>query len=81
MKASKIDKVFDDNQEDILEHFDISQLKVINEDLKRVNIDIPVWMINSLDKEAKHIGISRQAVIKMWLADKLRQLQTQVASL
>lgn len=81
MKASKIDKVFDDNQEDILEHFDISQVKVINEDLKRVNIDIPVWMINSLDKEAKHIGISRQAVIKMWLADKLRQLQTQVASL
>ena len=56
-------------------------MKVINEDLKRVNIDIPVWMINSLDKEAKHIGISRQAVIKMWLADKLRQLQTQVATL
>jgi hypothetical protein len=81
MKASNIDKIFDDNQEDVLEHFDVSKVKVINEDLKRVNIDIPVWMINSLDKEAKHIGISRQAVIKMWLADKLRQLQTQVATL
>lgn len=81
MKASNIDKIFDDNQEDVLEHFDVSKVKVINEDLKRVNIDIPVWMINSLDKEAKHIGISRQAVIKMWLADKLRQLQTQVSTL
>ena len=41
----------------------------INEEPKRVNIDFPAWMVQSLDKEAKHVGVSRQAVIKMWLAE------------
>ena len=70
MKASEIDKKFDENQEDILDYFDTSNIKMINEEPKRVNIDFPSWMIQSLDKEAKHVGVSRQAVIKMWLAEK-----------
>ena len=74
MKASEIDKKFDDNQEDILEYFDTSKIKMINEESKRVNIDFPAWMVDSLDREAKHIGVSRQAVIKMWLAEKLQRL-------
>ena len=76
MKASELDKKFDDNQEDILEYFDTSKIKMINEEPKRVNIDFPVWMVQSLDKEAKHIGVSRQAVIKMWLAEKLQSLNS-----
>ena len=76
MKASELDKIFDDNQEDILEHFDTSKIRMINEEPKRVNIDFPVWMVQSLDKEAKHIGVSRQAVIKMWLAEKLQSLNS-----
>lgn len=74
MKASKLDKIFDENQKDILDYFDTSKVKMINEEMKRVNIDFPAWMVQSLDKEAQHIGISRQAIIKMWLADKLRDL-------
>lgn len=74
MKASKLDKIFDENQDDVLDYFDTSKVKMINEEIKRVNIDFPAWMVQSLDKEAQHIGISRQAVIKMWLADKLRDL-------
>ena len=73
MKASEIYKKFDDNQEDIWEYFDTSKIKMINEELKRVNIDFPVWMVDSLGKEAKHIGVSRQAIIKMWLAEKLKK--------
>ncbi len=76
MKASELDKIFDDNQKDILEHFDTSKIKMINEEPKRVNIDFPAWMVKSLDKEAKHVGVSRQAVIKMWLAEKLQSLNT-----
>ena len=76
MKASELDKIFDDNQEDILEYFDTSKIKMINEEPKRVNIDFPVWMVQSLDKEAKHVGVSRQAVIKMWLAEKLQSLNS-----
>ncbi|MDD2652215.1 MAG: CopG family transcriptional regulator [Sulfurimonas sp.] len=69
-----IDKIFDENQEEILDYFDTSKVKMINEEIKRVNIDFPAWMVQSLDKEAGHLGVSRQAVIKMWLADKLRDL-------
>ena len=76
MKASEIDKKFDDNQEDILEYFDTSKIKMINEESKRVNIDFPAWMVDSLDREAKHIGVSRQAVIKMWLTERLQKLAT-----
>ena len=80
MKASQLDKKFDDNKEDILEYFDTSKIKMINEKQRRVNIDFPEWMIQSLDKEAKHIGVSRQAVIKMWIADKLKSLNPQIHS-
>ncbi len=77
MKASEIDQKFDENQEDVLDYFDTSKIKMLNETPKRVNIDFPAWMVESLDKEAKHIGVSRQAIIKMWLAEKLQQLSTQ----
>jgi len=74
MKASEIDKIFDENQEDVLQYFDTSKVKMINEEPKRINIDFPAWMVKSLDKEARHIGVSRQAIIKMWLAEKLQTL-------
>jgi hypothetical protein len=48
---------------------------MLNETPKRVNIDFPTWMVESLDKEAKHIGVSRQAIIKMWLAEKLQAVK------
>jgi len=81
MKAKEFDKIFDDNQEDILEHFDTSKIRMINEEPKRVNIDFPTWMVQSLDKEAKHVGVSRQAVIKMWLAEKLQSLNSNVTTI
>jgi len=55
--------------------------KSYNEEPKRVNIDFPAWMVQSLDKEAKHVGVSRQAVIKMWLAEKLQSLNTTTAAI
>ncbi|WP_457743733.1 type II toxin-antitoxin system BrnA family antitoxin [Sulfurimonas sp.] len=79
MKASELDKIFDENEDDILDYFDTSKIKMINEEPKRVNIDFPSWMVQSLDKEAKHIGVSRQAVIKMWLAEKLQNLNSTAA--
>lgn len=81
MKASELDKIFDDNQEDVLDYFDTSKIKMINEEPKKVNIDFPAWMVQSLDKEAKHIGVSRQAVIKMWLAEKLQSLNSKVETI
>ena len=75
MTAEEFDKKFDDNQEDILEYFDISAIKMINEAPKKINIDFPTWMVQKLDNEARHIGVSRQAIIKTWLTDKLMEIE------
>ena len=72
MKARELDKKFDDG-EDISKHLDISKAHRPEQDEKRVNVDFPLWMIHLLDKEAKRLGVPRQAVIKMWLAERLEK--------
>ncbi|MBO6793176.1 MAG: hypothetical protein JJ895_04645 [Balneolaceae bacterium] len=72
MKTSEIDRKFD-NGEDVLDHFDLDQAKRPNLKNKRVNVDFPSWMVQSLDKEAKRLGVTRQSLIKLWLADKLEE--------
>ena len=73
MKAKEIDKKFDDNKEDILDAFDLSKARRPNQEQKRVNVDFPTWMVTSLDKEAKHLGVTRQSIIKVWLAERLEK--------
>ncbi|WP_425390084.1 type II toxin-antitoxin system BrnA family antitoxin [Ekhidna sp.] len=70
---SEIDRIFDEGKEDVLHFFDTENVRHPNWEQKRVNVDIPQWMINSLDRESKRIGVTRQSLIKMWLADKLEQ--------
>lgn len=74
MKAKIFDKKFDDNQ-DVTKNLDISKAVRPNIEQKRVNVDFPVWMIDSLDKEAKRLGVARQALIKLWIAEQI-QLKT-----
>ena len=71
MKAKDFDKIFDEDNDDILAHVDLSNAKRPDEVQKRVSVDFPIWMIQSLDKEARRLGTTRQAVIKFWIADKL----------
>ncbi len=72
MKASEFDKKFDNN-ESVLEDLDLSNARRPGEDQKRINVDFPVWMIQALDREARRLGVTRQSVIKMWLAERLEQ--------
>lgn len=72
MKTSELDRKFD-NGEDVLDQFDLEQAKRPNLNNKRVNVDFPSWMVQSLDKEAKRLGVTRQSLIKLWLADKLEE--------
>ena len=72
MKASELDQKFDDNQ-NILENLDFSQARRPALEQKRVNVDFPAWMIAALDREARKLGVTRQSVIKMWLAERLQQ--------
>ena len=73
MKAEVFDKKFDDDNEDIICDLDLSTLKHPNQEQKRVNVDFPVWKIDSLDKEANRVGVTRQSIIKLWLAERLEE--------
>lgn len=73
MKADEFDKNFDEG-DDILDALDLSKAKRTLQDQKRVNVDFPAWMIDALDKEASRVGVTRQSIIKVWLAERLEEL-------
>jgi len=75
MKAKELDKKFDEGKS-VLEHLDLSKARRPNQEQKRVNVDFPIWMIQSLDKEAKRLGVPRQSIIKIWLAERLHKSAT-----
>lgn len=70
MKTEQFDKKFDDG-EDLDRYLDFSKATRPGRDQKRVNVDFPVWMIQSLDREARRLGVPRQSVIKVWIAERL----------
>jgi len=72
MKADEIDKKFDDGQS-IAEHLDLSKARRPAQAQKRVNVDFPLWMIRGLDREARRLGVARQSIIKLWLAERLEK--------
>ena len=76
--AKEFDKKFD-NGEDITEYLDFStavrlkDVKKLKTETKKVNVDFPEWIIESLDREAKKIGVTRQSIIKVWIAERLKE--------
>lgn len=72
MKASEFDKKFDDG-EDITPYLDMDSVRRPNLEPRRVNVDFPLWMVEALDREAKRLGVARQSIIKVWIADRLEQ--------
>lgn len=72
MKAKDFDKKFDEGQEDIVEDLDLSTARRTNQEQKRINVDFPVWVVESLDREAARIGVTRQSIIKVWLVERLQ---------
>ena len=72
MKAKTFDRKFD-AAEKIIDQLDLSKARRIGTDPKRVNVDFPGWMVDSLDREARRMGVTRQSLIKLWLAERLGQ--------
>lgn len=72
MKAKEFEQQFDESL-DISMHLDLSKTKRVLQTQKRVNVDFPTWMIESLDKEAGKLGVTRQSIIKVWLAERLEK--------
>lgn len=78
MKAEEFDARFD-RGEDVTSALDLAQARRPGHEQRRVNVDFPVWMIESLDREARRLGITRQALIKVWIAERLEHHQRSVA--
>lgn len=70
MKAKKFEQLFDEAV-DVTASLDLSKAKRVLQEQKRVNVDFPAWMVDSLDREASKLGVTRQSVIKVWLAERL----------
>jgi len=75
MKAKEFDRKFDAS-EDITASLDLSKARRLKQEQKRVNVDFPIWMIQSLDKEAKRLGVARQSLIKVLIAQHLEKTRT-----
>ncbi len=71
MKAKHLDKIFDEGEVDITDYLDLSQAFRPGHEQKRVNVDFPVWMIDRLDRESSRMGVPRQSLIKVWIAERL----------
>jgi len=70
MKAHEFDKKFDDG-EDITVELDLSRATRPGHEQRRVNVDFPSWMLDALDREAARLGVTRQSIIKVWIAERL----------
>ena len=72
MRAKTFDRKFDAGEK-VVDQLDLSKVRRAGTDAKRVNVDFPAWMVDSLDQEARRMGVTRQSLIKLWLADRLAQ--------
>ncbi|WP_022917722.1 type II toxin-antitoxin system BrnA family antitoxin [Ruania albidiflava] len=72
MKAEEFDSRFDEG-EDMTSSLDLSGARRPGQERSRVNVDFPAWMIDSLDQEARRLGVTRQSIIKIWIAERLDQ--------
>ena len=70
MKAKDFEQRFDEGVV-LTASLDLSKARRVLQAQKRVNVDFPTWMIDSLDREASKLGVTRQSVIKIWLAERL----------
>ena len=72
MKSEEFDRAFDDG-EDVTSQLDMSAARRPGLEQRRVNVDFPAWMIESLDREARRLGVNRQSIIKVWIAERLER--------
>ena len=71
MKAKEFDKNVDQDRKDIINDLDLTTCRRVNQEQKRINVDFPAWVVESLDREAARVGVNRQSIIKVWLVERL----------
>ncbi|MCA1967967.1 MAG: BrnA antitoxin family protein [Rhizobium sp.] len=79
MKAKDLERLFDEGKEDVLQYFDLEQAERPNLVPVDVDLSLPRWLVNRLDQEALRLGVSRQSLITIWLADRVEPRQRTAA--
>lgn len=72
MRSENFDRKFDEGG-NVTEDLDLSKARRLSQEQRRVNVDFPAWMITALDREAKRLGVTRQSIIKVWIAERLER--------
>ena len=72
MKAKELERLFDKGG-DITPYLDLTKARRPGHEQRRVNVDFPNWMVDSLDRQASRLGVTRQSVIKTWIAERLEK--------
>ena len=72
IKSEEFDKRFE-RGESIIDYLELNKARRPNLKTKRVNVDFPIWIVNALDREAMRLGLTRQALIKLWIAERLEK--------
>ncbi len=70
ISSDAFDRKFDAG-EDISEFIDWSKTRRPGREIRRVNVDFPAWVVEALDREAARLGVTRQALVKLWIAERL----------
>lgn len=70
MNSSEFDRRFEEG-ESVIDVLDLSAARRPRLEQRRVNVDFPIWMVEQLDQEASRLGVTRQSIIKVWLAERL----------
>lgn len=73
MSGTDLDRRFDDGVEEVLSSFDVASATRPNRRVRRVNVDFPDWVVEALDREAQRLGVTRQSIIKVWIAERLEK--------
>ena len=73
MDATEFDRKFDEGEEDIVDDLDLDTLRRPGSKLRRINVDFPAWIVEALDREAQQLGVTRQSLIKVWIAERLER--------
>jgi hypothetical protein len=72
--AQEFEQQFDEG-EDITPFIDMSSIRRPGMEPRRVNVDFPEWMIEKLDWQSRLIGVSRQALVKLWISERIQKEQ------
>lgn len=74
--AANLEAKFDAG-EDVSDYFDWSKATRPGLKKDRINLDLPQWIVDKLDRHARKAGVARQSLVKVWMVERLAQEESE----